>query len=479
VLKKIVAFFLVALWASACMAAAPERSVVQIITFTQPPLWQTPWRFGSVQRIGGSGFVIKGKRVLTNAHVISWARQIILRRYQDPRLYLAHVEYVGHDCDLAVLKPEDPHFFDGLEPLLLGALPKVRTPVVTYGYPAGGNEISYTRGVVSRIEMEGYVHIGNRDLLSVQTDAAINPGNSGGPVIQDDRVVGVAFQGIPGLQNTGFFIPTPIINHFLTDLADGHYNGFPQAGIRVMPLQNPAYRAMLKMPDNDEGVRIDGFLPGATCGKLLKMDDVILKIGPYPVGSDGTILYQGNRIGAALGFQLAQDGQSVPLELWRDGGETNVSLPVHVDTADRATGNEYDPRPRYFVYGGLVFVPLNLDYIRAVGRGVASDLYYQLFYQPYENPPARPKEPVVLSTVLSDEVNANIGVRGGALVARINGHPINCLRDVAQAFETNTNRYDTIAFSPHHAVECLDRQAVLDATPGILKNYRLISDRHL
>lgn len=79
--------------------------------------------------------------------------------------------------------------------------------VVTYGYPAGGEQISYTRGVVSRIELQNYVHIGNRSLLAVQTDAAINPGNSGGPVIQDDRVVGVAFQGVPGLENAGFFIP--------------------------------------------------------------------------------------------------------------------------------------------------------------------------------------------------------------------------------------------------------------------------------
>ena len=96
-------------------------------------------------------------------------------------------------------------------------------------------------------------HIGNRRFLSVETDAAINPGNSGGPVLQDDRVVGVAFQGIPGLQNAGFFIPTPVIEHFLKDIEDGHYDGFPQAGVRLEPLQNPAYRAFLKLPDNDQG----------------------------------------------------------------------------------------------------------------------------------------------------------------------------------------------------------------------------------
>jgi S1-C subfamily serine protease len=261
---------LLTVWLAACGAAEPERSVIQIFTFAQQPVWDAPWRFDSVRRMGGSGFVIKGKRIMTNAHVVSWGRQIIVRRYQDPRPYVAEVEFVGHDCDLAVLTVEDDHFFENIEPLEFGDLPKVRSAVLTYGYPAGGEEISYTRGVVSRIEMEPYAHIGNRQLLSVQTDAAINPGNSGGPVLQDDRVVGVAFQGIPDLQNTGFFIPTAVIDHFLKDIADGHYDGFPQAGARVVALQNPAYRSLLKLPDDNLGARIDSLLPISTTEKILK-----------------------------------------------------------------------------------------------------------------------------------------------------------------------------------------------------------------
>src|SRR5689334_19043970 len=268
---------------TASFAAEPERSVIQITTYMQQPVWDAPWRFESVQRAGGTGFVIKGKRIMTNAHVVSWARQIIVRRYQDPRPYQAEVEFVGHDCDLAVLTVGDERFFEKLEPLELGELPKVRSAVITCGYPAGGEEISYTRGVVSRIEMEPYAHIGNRQFLSVQTDAAINPGNSGGPVLQDDRVVGVAFQGTPGLENTGFFIPPPVIDHFLKDVSNGHYEGFPQAGARVVPLQNPAYRKLLKLDDDNLGARVDSLLPIPSTEKVLQPEDVLLKIGNYDV----------------------------------------------------------------------------------------------------------------------------------------------------------------------------------------------------
>jgi S1-C subfamily serine protease len=483
VLVKRFAILLFAAWALVAGAADPERSVIQIITFTQQPEWDSPWRFDAVRRIGGSGFVIKGKRIMTNAHVVSWARQIVVRRYQDPRPYMAEVEYVGHDCDLAVLRVQDERFFDNLEPLDFGELPKVRSGVVTYGYPAGGEEISYTRGVVSRIELEPYAHIGNRTLLSVQTDAAINPGNSGGPVIQDDKVVGVAFQGIPGLENAGFFIPFPVIDHFLKDITDKRYHGFPHAGVRLVALQNPAYRSFLKLPDNDLGARVDSLLPIPSTEKVLKPDDVILRIGEYPVASDATIMYKGNHLSAALAFQSLQDGDCLDVQLWRDGKDAKVSLPVYVYKGDRATGYQYESLPKYCVYGGLVFTPLSLDYLRTLGRNATdssnSELYYELYYRPYERPTTARPEPVVLAAVLADAVNANVRIRSRAFVDRINGVRIEKMEDVARAFDTNTNAYDQIEFLPHHSIECLDRAEVAKANASILQSYGLQAERRL
>ena len=463
--------------------AETERSVIQILIFAQDPDWTAPWRFDPVQRAGGSGFVIKGKRIMTNAHVVSWARQIIVRKYQDPKPYLARVEYIGHDCDLALLTVEDESFFDGIEPLEFGDLPKVRSTVVTYGYPAGGEEISYTRGVVSRIELSPYSHIGNRRLLSVQTDAAINPGNSGGPVIQDDRVVGVAFQGIPGLENTGFFIPPPVIEHFLKDTADGKYDGFPRVGINLATLQNPAYRAFLKLPDNDQGVRVDRILPKSEATGVLKEDDVILRIGDAPVASDSTIVYEGNRVSAQLGFQFAQNGETVPLKIWRNGQEQDVTVTVKSFGEDEAEGSQYDVKPRYFVFGGLVFTPLSRDYLRdssrEAGEGSGAELTYELFFRSREEPGTVREEPVVLSSVLADAVNANFRIRGRALVDTINGIRIEKLDDVIRAFETSTNAFDVIDFARNHQFECLNHAAAVRANAEILKTYGVPKDRHL
>ena len=170
--------------------------MVQIFTEYVEPNWSAPWLFDITHRASGTGFLIDGGRIMTNAHVVAWTTQLVVRKYHDPKPYFAKVEYVAHDIDLAVIKVDDPDFYKGMKPLDFGPLPKVRSTVVTYGFPAGGQQISYTAGVVSRIEVQGYVHIGDRAFLAVQTDAAINPGNSGGPVIQDNKVVGVAFEGV-------------------------------------------------------------------------------------------------------------------------------------------------------------------------------------------------------------------------------------------------------------------------------------------
>ena len=464
-------------------AADPERSVVRIITFSQSPDWDAPWKFTSVQESSGSGFVIKGKRIVSNAHVVSWARQIVVRRHQDPHPYVAKVEFIAHDCDLAVLTVEDEKFFDNLTPLEFGELPKVRSQVVTCGYPAGGQEISYTRGVVSRIEMQACAHVGNRQILAVQTDAAINPGNSGGPVLQDERVVGVAFQGLRGLENAGFFIPALVVERFLKDIEDGHYDGVPRMGVQIASLQNPAYRAALKLPDDDTGARVDSVLPNQGIEKYLRPEDVILRLGKFPVASDAKILFQGNRVSAALVIQLTQAGETLPVQIWRDGQTMNVEFPARVYDDDRAAGQQYDQLPRYLVYAGLVFTPLSFDYMAAAGGGWSEprnwDLTYELFTRRQERPESNRPEPVVLATVLSDAVNANVRAHEREVVDTINGIRIEKLEDAIRALDTNTNAFDVISFQPGGRIESLNRAEVAKANDRILRTYNLTTDRRL
>jgi hypothetical protein len=251
----------------------------------------------------------------------------------------------------------------------------------------------------------------------------------------------------------------------------------------MVALQNPAYRRLLRMPDNDLGARVDTILPIESTRKVLREEDVVLRVADYAVASDGTILYEGNRVSAGLAFQLTQSGESVPVKVWREGREMDVELPVSIYTADKALGSQHDTLPRYLVYGGLVFTPLSVDYLRGLGGGAAdaasNDLLYELFYRRHENPELTREEPVVLASVLPDAVNANVDTRGRALVDKVNGIRIEKMEDLVKALEGGTNQFHQIEFLPHQHIETLSRVSATEAKARILETYSVPSDRRL
>lgn len=202
------------------------NAVVKIFVTTNRMDYYRPWQSKGIKASGGSGAIIEGNRILTNAHVVSDQTFIQVKKDADPKKYTARLVAIGHDCDLALLEVEDPSFFENTTPLEFGELPKLQDSVTVMGYPLGGGKISITEGVVSRLEVTAYAQ-SSRQLLSVQIDAAINPGNSGGPVLRNGQLVGIAMQVLQAGQNIGYMIPTLIIEHFFEDLKRGTYEGFP------------------------------------------------------------------------------------------------------------------------------------------------------------------------------------------------------------------------------------------------------------
>ena len=201
-------------------AAVKTDSLVKVFVNKNSMDYLNPWQSHGGQMVTGSGCIIAGNRILTNAHVVNDHTFIQVRRESDPEKYVATVEAIGQDYDLALLRVEDPEFFRGVSPMEFGELPNLQDAVTVFGYPMGGEQLSITAGVVSRIEVVPYAQSG-RELLSIQIDAAINPGNSGGPVLKGDQIVGVAMQELPSSQNIGYMIPVPVIAHFLEDVRRG------------------------------------------------------------------------------------------------------------------------------------------------------------------------------------------------------------------------------------------------------------------
>lgn len=171
-----------------------RKGVVQIRTYSQGLDAFSPWLTTGVRASGGTGFIIDKNKIMTNAHVISNAKYIQVQRYNQTTWYEVEILFVAHDCDLALLKAKDESFYEDSTSFELGAIPDLNSSITVVGYPIGGDKISVSRGIVSRKEQSTYAHSEVDSHLVIQVDAAINPGNSGGPAIQDNKVVGVAFQ---------------------------------------------------------------------------------------------------------------------------------------------------------------------------------------------------------------------------------------------------------------------------------------------
>ncbi len=411
--------------------ASIYKSIIRIEVTTQTADYATPWNAGRFGGGTGTGFLIGKNRFLTNAHVISNHRRIVVTMHGSPRKHRAHVVFVAHDCDLAIIEVEDFTPFEKLKPLEFDGVPKLESQVRVIGYPVGGNRISVTRGVVSRIDFRQYAHSRIDAHLIVQIDAAINPGNSGGPVLQNGKVVGVAFQGLSSADNTGYMIPTPVIKRFLKDISDGHYDQYVSLGISEFPLFNPAMRKVYGLRADDPGVLVTRVLSDAPCDGALQEGDIITSIDGLPVDSSGSISVAGERINMNEIVERKFAGDKVKIGYIRNGKAATVTVTLKPFPAAQIHAIQYGKRPRYTIQGGLVFQPLTLNLYSALRinnarvRSLFSKYITDGIYK-------KRKDIVILSRILNDPINSELNNFTGNAIASINGVAVTSLEQAHQ-----------------------------------------------
>lgn len=457
-----------------------RKSVFRITNTLQSPDYRAPWNPGNIARGVGAGFLISGGRIMTNAHVISDARFIEIEREGDPKKYPAKVEFVANDCDLAVLTVLDPSFKTGLKELEFGGIPALESDVTALGYPIGGEHLSVTRGVVSRVDYQLFSHSAVDSHLAIQIDAAINPGNSGGPVVQNNKVVGVAFQGYSGdvAQNVGYMIPTPVITRFLKDIEDGKYDKYVDIALTTFHLLNPAQRASLGLkPNENNGILVSSVMPGASCDGLVKPGDVLLSIDGLTIYSDSSVIIEGERVEMPEVVERKFKGDKIEFVLLRNKEEMKVTVPLKNADPYLIQAYTYGVRPRYFIYAGLVFQPLNRNLMAAYNFDDLHTRYHYNFFVIDSLFVERP-EIIVLASILPDRVNSYLNGLRGTVVDTINNKKIRRLEDVRDAFETGDATFVVRVLGNGRPI-VLQRAEVEAARDRIRNRYNLTAESYL
>src|SRR5947209_8118781 len=401
-----------------------QKSLVRITSTEVEPDYRAPWNTGAIGRGVGAGFVIEGPRIMTNAHVVSNTRYLTVERDGDPNKYPARVVFVAHDCDLALITVDSPEFFKNMVPLSFGGIPELESTVSAYGYPIGGERMSVTTGIVSRIDFQLYTHSSIDQHLAIQISAQINPGNSGGPV-----------------------------------------------------MQNPAQRRYFGLPDDGRGVVVRTVIDAGPAGKVLKEGDVLLSIDDHAIASDGFVELEGERVEMPEVVERKFKGDKVKFEILRD--KKPMKLTIELDTVwpYQMQAHHYDTRPRYIVYGGLIFQPLSLDLLDAYQTSDPRVRHYFAYFimeQIYLQHP----DIIVLTNILPDPTNTYLAPYRASIIDEVNGKKIGTLNDLAQAFAESSDRF-VIKMIGDGPPLVLDRKEVESARERIRTRYSVIKEQNL
>ena len=447
-----------------------KKALVKVYTSHQLFDYLSPWQYGQSANSTATGFIIDGERIITNAHAILNSKFLQVRKEGDSKKYKAVVKFTSEEYDLALVEIEDKSFFKGTVPLKLGTLPEIQEKLTVYGYPLGGDKLSTTQGIVSRMEHNTYT-LTNRKFLIGQTAAAINSGNSGGPVVSKGKVVGVAFAGLNSADNIGYFIPVNILNNFLEDIKDGKYDGSPLLGLEWLELESPSHRRMLGIEDKTGGILIKKVFKNSPFEGVLQKNDVLMKLDNYPIEYDGTIEFRKNeKTDFSYVNQQKKYGDNLSYEIIRDKKTKTGQVKLEKKDIKYTVVTEVtiETPPSYMVYGGLLFEPLTSNYMAGVIEKLGSVYDREELYKDY-------KELVVLVRVLPFDVNLGYTDAVNQIIVKVNGEKYKDFKDFAQKVKNVKSGF--IIFENDNGDEIvLDVKEVEEQREALMQNYNISSD---
>ena len=446
----------------------PTKSVVKIFASVAIPNYKYPWQTNKISNFTGSGAIINNNKILTSAHVVSGAKFIEVKKENDPKKYKANIKYISHQADLALIEIEDKSFFANTKALNINPIVKHRDEVTVLGYPLGGNAISTTSGVISRIEYIKYSW-SQESLLAIQIDAAVNSGNSGGPAInKDGELVGIAMQKLTKSSNIAYIVPSIIINTFLDDVKDNIVDGFDSNSINTIKIENDNMKKFYGL-HNGNGILITHTNSNE---KDLKANDIILEIDNKEIANNGTIDSEFGRVNFNLLLDTKQINDSVTMKIIRDKKILNISYKLKYNVP--LLNYEFEKEPRYVIFAGLIFVPLTKNYLYTLK--MKESAMNMLFYEKQKTDEFN--EPVAwMQMIFPHKINRGYS-SDAEIIEKVNGIKVKNFKHFVELLDSSTKEY-TIIDSLEKEKIVLNTKEAKESFNDLKKIYYLNTNRRV
>ena len=258
-------------------------------------------------------------------------------------------------------------------------------------------------------------------------------------------------------------LPAPIIAHFLKDLEDGTYAGFPNLGIRYSQTLDEQFRDYLGLTEKDGGVFISSVSPGGSAEAAgLQEGDVLLGINSNAIDSRGN--YADPVFGRLNLSHLVKGGAYVgdefTMDILRSGERQRLTGTLIRENSEDHLIDPYmfDRGPRFLLMGGLLFQELTLPYLKTFGNEWPKKAPFKLVFangnqKKYEDEGR--KKLVFLSGVLPSQSVLGYERLASLIVTKVNGKTISDIKDLDAAFSTTRPRRH-----PHRRVHRLPEKNI-------------------
>jgi len=372
----------------------------------------------------GSGVLVNGNVILTNAHVVEGAKTLEVTTQDRRKL---DVELAGADSksDLAVLRIKSDT--KGLKFLDFGDSDAAHLGevVLAIGNPFGVGE-TVTMGIISA---KGRADLGIADYEDfIQTDAAINPGNSGGALVDlDGHLLGIPTAILSrsgGYMGVGFAIPSNMARPIMQSLLETGHVARSYLGVAIQDVNQDLAQAMGMK--NVAGVLVADVAPNGPSAKAgVQRGEVVLSINGKAMNSTGQLR---NTV-ATAGV-----GKSVELEVWRKGETRKLKVTLAAMPEEKAppgSGNATAGQPSAF---GAVIAPLD------------STARQRL------DVPDNVRTGVVVTDVEVNSKAFDAGIRAGDVILEVGGAKIASADDLRQAWQKSTGNVAILLLRNGHSL---------------------------
>jgi serine protease Do len=372
------------------------------------------------QRGQGSGVIVTGNVILTNAHVVEGAKTLVVTT-QDRRSLDVEVAGTDPKSDLAVLRiKSDPKGLKSLDFADSDAA-HLGEVVLAIGNPFGVGQ-TVTMGIVSA---KGRADLGIADYEDfIQTDAAINPGNSGGALVDlNGRLLGIPtaiLSRTGGYQGVGFAIPSNMARPIMQSLLETGRVSRSYLGVTIQNVDQSLAKA-LGLKDTQGVLLSDVSANGPSAKAGLQRGDVVLSIDGKPMRTTGQLR---NTV-ATAGV-----GKRVELEIWRRGEIKKVQVTLGAMPEEESAAPTVAPK-----HGSAQSGPLGTT-LAPLDEAARKQL----------DVPSSVKGGVVVVDVTIGSKAYEAGIRSGDVILEIGGNATNRPEQVKEFWEKSKGSVMVLLF---------------------------------